>query len=430
MIGFLKKLWADRRGNALVIAGAAMPLVVGAAGLATDTVQWAMWKRDIQRAADSAAFAGVYARVQGNAGMTAQQAVDIDLSNHTTTGFNLVTNRTISYPTGSGYTDAVQVTVSVQRRLGFSSLFLSAAPTITATGTAALFDSGSYCVVALAKTGSALTIGGSANVNMGCGAISNSTDSTDSVGVNGNAHTFIAQPVAGVGGVTDTINGSPDVRSYQLEMEDPYSGLSTSVPSGVSCTNFNSHIVGGNGNGNGNNSGPITLDPGCFTTFNAGNNTYHLNPGVYYLDNTNLSLSGQTRLEGTGVTIVLTGTNPGSVSMNGTSSMALSAPTASNCGTFSGTNTCNYENKLIIQSANATSGNNNTINGDNNSSFDGAIYFPKGDVQFTGSSAGATRCAMVVALTVEFTGNTNLQNTTTGCTAATQVSGRRVRLIA
>jgi len=426
MIGFLKSLWTDRRGNALVIASAALPLVVGAAGLATDTVQWALWKRDIQRAADSAAFAGVYARVQNNGGMTAQQAVDIDLSSHTTTGFNLVTNRTIAYPTGSGYTNAVQVTVSVQRRLGFSSLFLSAAPTITASATAALFDSGNYCVVALSQTGSALTIGGSANVNMGCGAISNSTDPTDSVGVNGNAHTFIATPVAGVGAISDVINGSPDVRSYQLEMADPYSGISTAVPSGVPCTNFNSHLVGGNGN----NGGTATLNPGCFTNFNAGNGTYTLNPGVYYLDNTDLNLSGQTRLVGTGVTIVLTGTSPGSLSMNGNSSIALSAPTDANCGIFGGTNSCNFKNMLIIQSPNASSGNNNLINGDNNSSYDGAIYFPKGDVQFTGSSAGATRCAMVVAFTVEFTGNTNLQNTTAGCTAATQVSGRRVRLIA
>jgi hypothetical protein len=318
--------------------------------------------------------------------------------------------------------------VAVQRRLGFSSLFLSEPPTITASATAALFDSGSYCVVALSETGSALTIGGSANVNMGCGAISNSQDPTDSVGVNGNAHNFVATPVSGVGAITDTINGSPDVRSYQLEMEDPFSSLSTSVPSGVPCTNFNSHLVGGNGNGN--NGGTLTLDPGCFTNFNAGNGTYQLNPGVYYLNNTDLNLNGQTRLVGTGVTIVLTGTSPGSVTMNGNSSMALSAPTASNCGTYSGTNTCNFQNMLIVQSPNAASGNNNTINGDNNSSYDGAIYFPKGDVQFTGSSAGATRCAMVVALTVEFTGNTNLQNTTTGCTAATQVSGRRVRLIA
>ncbi|HEU5482223.1 MAG TPA: pilus assembly protein TadG-related protein, partial [Sphingomicrobium sp.] len=53
MIEFIKRLWRDRRGNALVIAGAALPFVIGAAGLATDTIQWAMWKRELQRAADS-----------------------------------------------------------------------------------------------------------------------------------------------------------------------------------------------------------------------------------------------------------------------------------------------------------------------------------------------------------------------------------------
>jgi hypothetical protein len=37
---------------------------------------------------------------------------------------------------------------------------------------------------------------------------------------------------------------------------------------------------------------------------------------------------------------------------------------------------------------------------------------------------------MVVSYTVEFTGNTNIQNDTTGCTADTKVSGWQVRLIA
>ena len=61
MISSLKRLWRDRRGNTLAIAGAALPLVLGSAGLASDTIQWTLWKRQLQRAADSAAMAGVYA---------------------------------------------------------------------------------------------------------------------------------------------------------------------------------------------------------------------------------------------------------------------------------------------------------------------------------------------------------------------------------
>ena len=70
MRSFLTKIWHDKRGNSLVIAAAALPLLVGSAGLATDTIQWALWKRQLQRAADSAAIAGVYDRVQNEGATT------------------------------------------------------------------------------------------------------------------------------------------------------------------------------------------------------------------------------------------------------------------------------------------------------------------------------------------------------------------------
>src|SRR3954468_16749937 len=72
MIKFFKKLWRDRRGNALVLAGASLPLIIGSAGLASDTIQWVLWKRQLQRAADSAAIAGVYATMQNQSNATVQ----------------------------------------------------------------------------------------------------------------------------------------------------------------------------------------------------------------------------------------------------------------------------------------------------------------------------------------------------------------------
>jgi hypothetical protein len=39
MLNAIKQLWNDRRGNVLLITGAAIPLVVGSAGLATDTIE-------------------------------------------------------------------------------------------------------------------------------------------------------------------------------------------------------------------------------------------------------------------------------------------------------------------------------------------------------------------------------------------------------
>ena len=86
MIKFLRKLWRDKRGNALLMAGAALPILVGAAGLANDTIQWTLWKRQLQRAADSAAIAGVYDRAAASGSTSTVSATvshDLTLNNHT-----------------------------------------------------------------------------------------------------------------------------------------------------------------------------------------------------------------------------------------------------------------------------------------------------------------------------------------------------------
>ncbi len=149
----------SRRGNVLAIAAATLPLFIAAAGLATDTIQWTLWKRQLQRAADSAAIAGVYNReANGGAttGATSGTATDTTISHDLT--INLHTSYalksgfpTINYPANSGFkTDQVTVTVAIQRPLSFSSLFLSTAPTITATATAASIPAGGdACIEAL-----------------------------------------------------------------------------------------------------------------------------------------------------------------------------------------------------------------------------------------------------------------------------------------
>src|SRR5947209_14857663 len=77
MIGFIRRLLKDRRGNVLAIACAAMPMMIGCAGLATDTIEWTLWKRQLQRAADSAAFAGVYDRENATGGSTANTSTAV-----------------------------------------------------------------------------------------------------------------------------------------------------------------------------------------------------------------------------------------------------------------------------------------------------------------------------------------------------------------
>src|SRR5881275_1707103 len=175
MIKFLKKLWRDKRGNALIVAGAALPLVLGSAGLASDTIEWALWKRQLQRAADSAAIAGVYAHVQ-SAGVT--DAVTRDLTYNSHVGIT-TTVATTNPPSIGGYTadnNAVRVALSVQKKLSFSGMFMSAIPTISAVGTATIVPSGKYCVISLENTATTgITATGNADVDLGCGMITNST---------------------------------------------------------------------------------------------------------------------------------------------------------------------------------------------------------------------------------------------------------------
>ena len=142
MFQLFKKLRADVNGNILLLAGASLPLLVGSAGLALDTIQWALWKRQLQRAADSAAQAGVFAKMAGKSvgscstitGATYNNPVAYDISKNTDlSGF--VPNCTVSSaPTTGAYTgdsNAVQVRLTAQRALPFSSLFLSTPPTIS-----------------------------------------------------------------------------------------------------------------------------------------------------------------------------------------------------------------------------------------------------------------------------------------------------------
>jgi hypothetical protein len=166
--------------------------------------------------------------------------------------------------------------------------------------------------------------------------------------------------------------------------------------------------------------GGTKLKAGCYNSFKlSGNSSYTMDPGVYYLNATDFDIGGGISLTGTDVTIILTGSSPGSIKTNGNSVIKLTAPT-----------TGSYEKMLFIQSGAATADNTNEINGNNTSSYDGAMYFPKGNVSFTGSSGSMTKCAMVMAYTLAFNGNTNLQNNTAGCKANKTVRGKEVRLVA
>jgi hypothetical protein len=430
MLKSLGRLFRDRRGNALVIAGAAMPLVIGSAGLATDTVEWALWKRQLQRAADSAAMAGVYAVIDGK---TASTGATNDLLTNDHTGITRATTD-VTTPVVTGFSNAVRVQLTLQQALPFSSLFMSSAPTITATGTAAVSREGSYCVVALNNTTSpSILINGNITVDLGCGMISNSTSTTESIDADGNAHVVNATPIAGVGKVP-AINGTNTELSYQLKQSDPYAGkYPTGDPSTMTCNKLATQISLANQTVTDAGRVYQVINPGCYqqqggggsqanSAFSTSNQNIAMNPGVYYIDSANFDIGANTYIKvnssdtSQGVTIILTGNNPGSVQISANAQVQIRAQ-------GSGT----YENMLFIQKAGATQA--SLISGNSNSWFDGAFYFPSTQVNLNGDGSAKFKCAMLVANIVSFSGNTQVQNNTTGCYNNVQEAVERVRLI-
>lgn len=413
MSHFLKKLFRDRKGNALAIAAAAMPLVIGSAGLATDTVQWALWKRQLQRAADSGALAGVHAIVQGQ---NVNSAVTRDLAVNSHVGI-AATSDIQNSPTVGAYTSdpyAVRVALSVQKKLGFSSLFLSVAPTINAVATATVVPTGKYCVISLEETTTTgLTYAGNATVDLGCGMATNSRGA-QAVDASGSS-TVIASPLAAVGGIPNSNNFADGtmLQPYSMKQEDPFADIEPpAVPNG--CT---SHTVGVNAT--------QTLS-GCFRDLTIlGTATL---VGEIILDGGGFRVGSQATVNCNGCVIILTNKNSnsnaqiGDVDITGGATLNMSAPTS---GTYAGI--------LFYQDRRAQDGNSanneNHINGNSSSFFQGAFYFPGQVVYMNGTSGMSTACVQMVARRVSFSGNTAITNSCPAGSGAGAFDGSMVRLV-
>lgn len=447
-----RKLWNDDRGNALIIAGAALPLLVGSAGLATDTIHWTLWKRELQRAADSAAIAGVYDRLQANSTAGTEEAVlhDLDLNNHTGDINGVViafedTYPKVSYPADDGdKAKQVHVEVAVRKVLPFSSLFMSEAPLIHAEATAASVPgSDEFCVVSLetnaAKTG--ILISGNAGIQMDCSFMSNSP-SANSAYAKGSAEVY-AKSVAAVGGIQESTNWHVESYDpYSPAVEDPFANVTPS-PNDMKCAGkwkaqgntqvWENEVLNENTNfddakdSNGNKAN-------CWSSMSVGSNTtLNLPSGTYYINGGDAFIQGN--LNCTGCTIVLTNksTSPsatiGKFKVNASSEINISAPTGSD-DYYKGI--AIYQDRRAVDSASAV----NLINGNSNSTITGALYFPNQELQYNGTGNTSASCTLFVSRRIDFSGNSvtlNKFKKSSECVAAglpAVEGGRLVRLVA
>jgi len=412
----LGRLRRDRAGNVLMMAAAGMPLLIGAAGLAVDTVHWTYWKRQLQREADSAALAGAFAKAQSGNAIT---AATNDITR--TTDVTLSAPATIqNAPTSGAYagnSQAVRVSLSTRQRLPFSGSFLSAVPTITVTATAAVVSNGTYCALALG-TGSngVITMSGSASLNFGCGLATNSK-----VGVAvvpGGSADISATPIAAVGGLASSSHyaSGTQLLPYSLPQPDPFASLPNPVVPSGSCPKGN---YGPKDN--------VTIPSGsCFNGLKIQGTVKLEDNGVFYIDGGTLDINSTATLTGKNVTIILTSStaanNPASIAdldIAGGATVQLSAPTSGP-----------YKGLIFYQDRRALDSGSNTISGNATSTYDGGFYFPSQELDFTGNSGMTTNCMQLVALRLTFIGNTTVANTCDKTTDGGEAfKGVQVRLV-
>ena len=165
-------------GSAAVYVAIVLPAFVGAGGLAVDVASWYSTQRTMQSGADAAAYAAALELARQGLDqapdLTAMQAVADDAASRNGVGVAVTLNVPPLSGPAAGDPQSVEVIVTEPAPVYFTGLFLGAAPPITtrAVAKAAVSDA---CIWSLHPTAqAALSVSGSAQLDLDCGVVVNS----------------------------------------------------------------------------------------------------------------------------------------------------------------------------------------------------------------------------------------------------------------
>ena len=414
-IHWIRPLLRDERGNALMFTALAMPLLIGCAGLAVDTIKWVYTKRDLQAAVDAAAMAGVYGILQNG---DVNVAVDRSLASRP----GLDEKRAVSAEQSpTGHEDdpfAVRVRVTSAAKLFFSSMFLRQAPAISATATATVVETGKFCAFAVgteAETG--ITIKPGADVQMECGIAANSP-SQQGIKADG---TLTATRVASYGGMVGEGIKSPGVRRYALRQKDPLAKTEPPLIPNTGCPN-----VMVNPDAAKLNNGRLALEPGCYGNMVV-NGPVFLKDGEYILSRGSLLVGPTGEISCRSCTIFLTSDEPlsdpgsiGKVKIDHHSKVKLTAPSQGpNAGILI------YQDR---HAGNDHDGAENIIGGNSFSELKGLVYLPAETIRIDGENAPDVQCARFLGKRLIFQGKVMIADS---CSSANIMNfrGTEVKLV-
>lgn len=376
---WFKNLLSSERGNVLVVGAAVLPLLIGSAAFAVDTIQLAVWKRQLQRAADSSAIAGAYAHSLGD---DEHLAILRDLDKNE---FPLLSQEEdISIGPRLGFDRTVRVQLTATRTAPFISIFTDAPSTIDADATAALVNDGTFCLVALYEGSDDAGIVGHGNglVDLSCGMKTNS--GADAAIVAGGGIQFKADPAASVGGMKvkdGSFAAGTTFQPFAAKQSDPLAYLpEAELPPGCELQE---------------DPGTASLSPGCYSSLTF-KDAATLQPGTYYVTG-NVDFQSKADVVGKGVTIIMTG-QESDMKVNGQAKLDLSAPTDGD-----------YKGVLFYRRRDADE---ITIkfNGGADMKLEGAMYMKTADLEFNGGADMDINCLQMVANKFKFGGGATIKN--------------------
>ncbi|MDO8608567.1 MAG: pilus assembly protein TadG-related protein [Phaeospirillum sp.] len=390
------RMLCDQRGAVAVLAAVGMTAMLGFLSLGTEMGLWYSVKRSLQTAADAAALGGAFELGAGGSSAAISAAAVLDAKrNNVTVGHSSTV--TIHSPplTGKyvGDARAVEVTLSQEQALLFSTLFLNSAK-VSARAVARVSESGDPCILALNKvTSETASFTGSTTITLNkCGITANST-SPQAVAVSGNAtvNTAFIQSAGGYDVSGSGVLNAGSISTNAAPVADPFASLTAPTPAACkSQPNGNDFVLS-----EGTYCGGLDLK---------GNVT--LNPGVYVIKGDTLKINAQASVSGTGVTIILTGdagTGYAKVDINGGGAISITAPTT---GTWAGV--AFYGDRKAPNQV-------NKFNGNSVTNITGAIYMPSQELDFSGGNATVNAgCTRLIADSVKFIGNSSIGSNCSG----------------
>lgn len=225
---FFKRLRRAQGGNAAMLIGLGMPTLIGGTGLAVDTAQWYLWKRELQYATDQAAIAGAWAISDENSKDIYGERATQEFNANVGVTSEFATTPNVSLADYNGVEDSsVLVTASASKSLPFTGYLIGSAVTINVSAQATFVPAAEFtaCMLALdPDADSAFILGGSVSGNAQCGfgALS---DSATAMVKNGNPDINAGQLISS-GGIDPGFGANGTIFEEIGSLQDPFEGLS------------------------------------------------------------------------------------------------------------------------------------------------------------------------------------------------------------